>query len=49
MLALKVPRYLELVEEFPRTPSNKIRKAELLAAKTDLRSGAYDAIERCWR
>jgi crotonobetaine/carnitine-CoA ligase len=45
----KVPRYLELVEEFPRTPSNKIRKAELLAANTDLRAGAYDAIDRRWR
>jgi len=45
----KVPRYLALVEEFPRTPSNKIRKAELLAANTDLRAGAYDAIDRRWR
>lgn len=45
----KVPRYLALVEEFPRTPSNKIRKAELLAARTDLRAGAYDAIDRRWR
>ncbi len=45
----KVPRYLELVEEFPRTPSNKIRKSELLAAKPDLREGTYDAVEGRWR
>jgi len=45
----KVPRYLELVEEFPRTPSNKIRKSELLAAKSDLRDGAYDVVEQRWR
>jgi hypothetical protein len=37
------------VEEFPRTPSNKIRKSELLAAATDLREGAYDAVEARWR
>ena len=45
----KIPRYLELVEEFPRTPSQKIRKSELIAAKPDLRLGAFDAVDGCWR
>lgn len=45
----KIPRYLELVEEFPRTPSRKIRKSELIAAKPDLRTGAYDGVDGCWR
>lgn len=45
----KIPRYLSLVEEFPRTPSNKIRKAELIAASEDLRTDAYDAVESRWR
>ena len=45
----KVPRYLELVSEFPRTPSQKIRKSDLLAARPDLRTGAYDTVEGCWR
>ena len=33
----KVPRYVQFVQEFPRTPSGKIRKVELLAvAKQEL-------------
>ena len=45
----KIPRYLEPIEDFPRTPSQKIRKSELIAAKPDLRSGAFDIVDGCWR
>ncbi|MBM3571482.1 MAG: AMP-binding protein, partial [Alphaproteobacteria bacterium] len=45
----KIPRYLEYVAEFPRTPSLKIKKSALLAAKPDLRMGCYDRQERRWR
>ena len=45
----KIPRYLELVNEFPRTPSLKIRKSDLIAAKPDLRSGTYDRVKGGWR
>lgn len=44
----KCPRYLEYVEEFPRTPSNKISKVRLLDAKPDLRVGSFDAVTRQW-
>lgn len=45
----KVPRYLEYVADFPRTPGNKVRKADLIGAKPDLRAGAFDAVEGRWR
>ena len=45
----KIPRYVEFVEEFPRTPSLKIRKSELLSAKGDLRIGSFDREEGRWR
>ena len=45
----KIPRYIEYVSEFPRTPSRKIRKAELVAGKTDHRIGAFDAVDGTWR
>ena len=45
----KIPRYLEYVAEFPRTPSLKIKKSGLLAAKPDLREGCYDRQEERWR
>lgn len=44
----KVPRYLEYVADFPRTPGNKIKKSDLVAAKADLRNGSYDAVEGRW-
>jgi len=40
----KVPRYIEYVEEFPRTPSGKIQKQVLISEKKDLTSGCYDRI-----
>lgn len=45
----KIPRYLEYVTEFPRTPSLKIKKSALIAAKPDLRVGSFDAAEKVWR
>jgi len=45
----KIPRYLAYVQEFPRTPSNKIAKKQLITASGDLRIGAYDRIDGIWR
>ncbi|MGE0096587.1 MAG: class I adenylate-forming enzyme family protein [Alphaproteobacteria bacterium] len=45
----KIPRYLEYVTEFPRTPSLKIKKSSLIAAKPDLRVGAHDRVDGVWR
>jgi len=41
----KVPRYIAYVDDFPRTPSNKIAKNKLIAGVDDLRSGAFDLLE----
>ena len=45
----KIPRYLEYCGEFPRTPSLKIKKSALLAARADLREGSYDRVDGVWR
>lgn len=45
----KVPRYVEFVNKFPRTPSGKIAKNVLKAAKSDLREGAWDNEEKLQR
>jgi acyl-CoA synthetase (AMP-forming)/AMP-acid ligase II len=45
----KIPRYIEYVDEFPRTPSRKIKKAALVAGKADQRIGAFDAVDGLWR
>jgi len=45
----KVPRYYAFVDDFPRTASNKIEKAQLKARTADLRSGAFDAVDGIWR
>lgn len=41
----KVPRFISYVEDFPRTPSNKIAKNKLIAGVEDLRDGAFDLLE----
>jgi len=41
----KVPRYIAYVDEFPRTPSNKIAKNKLIAGVDDLTQGAFDLLE----
>jgi long-chain acyl-CoA synthetase/crotonobetaine/carnitine-CoA ligase len=45
----KIPRYIAYVDDFPRTPSRKIQKKQLIAQSTDLRLGAYDRQDGCWR
>ena len=49
LASFKVPRYVQIVDEFPRTPSQKIKKSDLIAACADLRDGAYDASAKSWR
>ena len=44
----KIPRYFECVDDFPRTPSNKIKKSDLIKAKPDLRVGVWDRVEEKW-
>ena len=41
----KVPRYITYVDDFPRTPSNKIAKSKLTAGVDDLKKGAFDLLE----
>ena len=48
LAGFKVPRYLEYVDRFPLTPSERIEKSCLLAMKPDLRAGAYDALTQSW-
>jgi acyl-CoA synthetase (AMP-forming)/AMP-acid ligase II len=42
----KVPRFIEFVDDFPFTPSERVAKPVLLSAKADQRAGAYDAQEQ---
>ena len=43
--AFKIPRYIEYVNDFPRTASGKIQKHVLIAAKQDLAAGCYDRMK----
>jgi len=45
----KIPRFLECVEDLPRTPSERVEKHKLVKMKADLRVGSYDAVEKIWR
>jgi len=45
----KLPRYIEFIDDFPRTPGYKIKKSSLIADKPDLRVGAFDAVDGIWR
>jgi crotonobetaine/carnitine-CoA ligase len=49
LAAFKVPRYLEYREEFPRTPSGKVRKQVLTGEKPDLRAQSWDRVDNVWR
>jgi acyl-CoA synthetase (AMP-forming)/AMP-acid ligase II len=49
LAAFKVPRYVEYMQEFPRTASGKVRKQELIAAKPDLRAASWDRVDGIWR
>jgi crotonobetaine/carnitine-CoA ligase len=44
----KLPRYIAYYDELPKTPSGKVAKPALRAAR-DLRDGCYDTAERVWR
>jgi len=48
LAVFKVPRYVEYRTDFPRTPSLKLKKGELIAEKEDLRAGSWDAVEEVW-
>ena len=45
----KVPRFLECVDDLPRTPSERVEKHKLVKMKADLRVGSYDAAQKIWR
>jgi len=42
LAAFKVPRYIQFVESFPMTPSERIAKARLLETQENATAGAYD-------
>jgi crotonobetaine/carnitine-CoA ligase len=44
----KIPRYIEFVDELPRTPSERVEKHKLIEGKADLRIGSYDAVQGGW-
>lgn len=45
----KAPRFLEFVDDLPKTPSERVEKHKLIKAKEDLRLGSYDAADKVWR
>jgi crotonobetaine/carnitine-CoA ligase len=49
LAAFKVPRFIEFVDGFNMTPSERIIKRDLLENRQDQRQGAYDAAEKKWR
>ncbi len=48
LAAYKIPRYIQFVEHFPLTPSQRVAKQQLLAAQPDLRAGSWDATVGRW-
>lgn len=48
LAAFKAPRFIEFVDDLPRTPSEKVAKHELLARTADQRRGAWDATTGTW-
>lgn len=49
LAAFKLPRYVEYRESLPLTDSQRVQKKVLRTEKPDLRVGAYDLKEQCWR
>ncbi|NIE72950.1 acyl--CoA ligase [Pantoea sp. Ap-967] len=45
----KIPRYIQYVEEFIYTPSNKVAKHLLVKGVDDLRINSYDFVDKIWR
>jgi len=48
LAAFKVPRFIEFVDRFKMTPSQRIIKRELLKNREDQTRGAYDAVQKKW-
>ena len=48
LAAFKIPRYIEYVNSFPLTQSDKIAKSRLIDRERDQRIGAYDARSGEW-
>ena len=48
LASFKVPRYIEFIDELPRTPTRKVAKQRLLAETEDLVTGAYDREAGRW-
>lgn len=48
LAAFKIPRYITLVSEFPRTPSRKIRKTLLEGDRENPAEGAWDRLDGEW-
>lgn len=46
LASFKVPRFIEFVEDFPMTPSERIAKP--LLKRVDSRTGAFDTVDDCW-
>jgi crotonobetaine/carnitine-CoA ligase len=44
----KVPRYYAFVDKLPRTVSDKVAKAKIIAETPDLRIGSYDRVAESW-
>ena len=49
LAAFKLPRYVEYRDSLPLTDSQRVQKKVLRTEKPDLRVGAYDLKEHCWR
>jgi acyl-coenzyme A synthetase/AMP-(fatty) acid ligase len=49
LAAYKLPRYVQYVDEFPRTISHKISKPDLKKQTGDLRGSSYDVVDQVWR
>lgn len=46
MAAFKVPRYLELRDSLPKTPSERVQKQRLIEERSDLTEGCFDRLEK---
>lgn len=45
----KVPRFVEIRDSLPKTPSEKVAKHMIVAERADLRAGAYDRLAHAWQ
>lgn len=49
LAAFKIPRYIEFVDDMPRTDASaKVAKTKLIQSKSDLRAGSYDSVVGKW-